>query len=179
MQADGKDSIYPGVDFFEKGYNANNDPFRGYILVSVVAMGFDMLADLNTVGIFASNFFLASYCLMNMSCFFADYTKAPSWCPSFKYYNKWVSLASAFLCLGLMFAMAWIYALATVVCQVILFAYIYYRKPEANWGSSADALTFNNAVCNLTFPEFGFYMDMTVDHYPSPGTHCQQYISFY
>ena len=89
MQADGKDSIYPGVDFFEKGYNANNDPFRGYILVSVVAMGFDMLADLNTVGIFASNFFLASYCLMNMSCFFVDYTKAPSWRPSFKYYNKW------------------------------------------------------------------------------------------
>ena len=87
-------------------------------------MGFDMLADLNTVGIFASNFFLASYCLMNMSCFFADYTKTPSWRPSFKYYNKWVSLASAFLCL--MFAMAWIYALATVVCQVILFAYIYY-----------------------------------------------------
>ena len=94
-----------------------------------------MLADLNTVGIFASNFFLASYCLMNMSCFFADYTKAPSWRPSFKYYNKWVSLASAFLCLGLMFAMAWIYALATVVCQVILFAYIYYRKPEANWAA--------------------------------------------
>ena len=78
LQAVGQDSIYPGVDFFEKGYNANNDPFRGYILVSVVAMGFDMLADLNTVGIFASNFFLASYCLMNMSCFFVDYTKAPS-----------------------------------------------------------------------------------------------------
>ena len=85
LQAVGKDGIYPGVSFFAVGYNANNDPFRGYIVVFIVAMGFVMMADLNAVGVLASNFFLASYCLMNLSCFFAEHTGAPSWRPSFKY----------------------------------------------------------------------------------------------
>ena len=43
-----------------------------------------------------------------------------SWRPAFKYYNKWVSLFSTFLCVGLMFGMAWIYATVTVVCQASL-----------------------------------------------------------
>ena len=76
-QVVGKDNIYPGVNFFEKGYNANNDPFRGYILIFFASMGFVMLADLNAIGILASNFFLASYALMNLSCFHSDYTKSP------------------------------------------------------------------------------------------------------
>ena len=77
MKAVGKDNIYPGVNFFEKGYNANNDPFRGYILIFVASMGVVMLADLNAIGILASNFFLASYALMNLSCFHSDFTKSP------------------------------------------------------------------------------------------------------
>ena len=45
-----------------------------------------------------------------------------------------------------MFSMAWIYATVTIVCQIILGAYIYYRRPPANWGSSADSYTFKSAV---------------------------------
>ena len=73
----GKDNIYPGLSFFEKGYNANNDPLRGYILIFAASMGFVMLADLNAIGILASNFFLASYTLMNLSCFHSELTKPP------------------------------------------------------------------------------------------------------
>ena len=40
-------------------------------------MGFVMLADLNAIGILASNFFLASYALMNLSCFHSEFTKPP------------------------------------------------------------------------------------------------------
>ena len=146
LQAVGKDGIYPGVAWFEKGFNANNDPWRGYILVFFVAMGFVMVAKLNAIGIIASNFFLAAYALMNLSCFHSEYTKSPGWRPAFKYYNKWVCLFSAVLCVALMFVMDWRYAAGTVACQVLLGSYIYYAKPDANWGSSADALTFNNAL---------------------------------
>ena len=69
LQAVGKDKIYPGVFFFARGYTANNDPFRGYILVFIVAFGFCMIAGLNAVSVIASNFFLAAYALMNLSCF--------------------------------------------------------------------------------------------------------------
>lgn len=146
LQAVGKDAIYPGVAFFEKGYTANNDPWRGYILVFVVAMGFVMVAQLNAIGIIASNFFLAAYALMNLSCFHSSYTNSPGWRPSFKYYNKWVSLFSAVLCVALMFIMEWRYAAGTIGIQALLGGYIYYANPEANWGSSADAQTFNTAM---------------------------------
>eukprot|EP00092_Neocalanus_flemingeri_P010472 GFUD01011283.1.p1 GENE.GFUD01011283.1~~GFUD01011283.1.p1 ORF type:complete len:1082 (+),score=181.23 GFUD01011283.1:264-3509(+) len=146
LQAVGKDGIYPGIGWFEKGYTANNDPWRGYILVFVVAMGFVMVAKLNAIGIIASNFFLAAYALMNLSCFHSSYTNSPGWRPSFKYYNKWVSLFSAFLCVALMFIMDWRYATGTVLIQAVLGAYIYYANPEANWGSSADAQTFMSAM---------------------------------
>ena len=57
MQAVGKDKIYPGVNFFAHGYTANNDPYRGYILVFVLAFGFAMFAKLNTVSVIGkSNF---------------------------------------------------------------------------------------------------------------------------
>ncbi len=64
-----------------------------------------------------------------------------------------------------MFGLSWIYATATVICQVsptphpltwpddvllycqtILGAYIYYRAPATNWGSSAVSHTFNTAI---------------------------------
>lgn len=84
LQAVGKDGIYPGVAWFAKGFNANNDPWRGYVLVFAIAMGFVMIAKLNAIGVVASNFFLAAYALMNLSCFHSDYTNAPNWRPSFK-----------------------------------------------------------------------------------------------
>ena len=47
-----KDGIYPGVKFFEKGYTANNDPWRGYILCFFGAMACVLIAELNTIGEF-------------------------------------------------------------------------------------------------------------------------------
>jgi len=146
LQAVGKDGIYPGVKWFEKGYTANNDPWRGYILVFLVAMIFVVIADLNVIGVVASNFFLAAYALMNLSCFHSEYTKAPNWRPSFKYYNKWASLVCAVVCVGLMFLMDWRVATGTIVVQIILGSYVYYANPEANWGSAADAQTFMSAM---------------------------------
>ena len=83
----GKDKIYPFVHFFARGYTANNDPWRGYLLVFGVAMGFAMIASLNGVSVVASNFFLAAYALMNLSCFHSSITKAPSWRPSYTWYS--------------------------------------------------------------------------------------------
>lgn len=85
LQAVGVDNIYPGVKFFAKAGNANNDPHRGYILVFIVAFCLMLIASLNAVGIIASNFFLAAYALMNLSCFHSSITNAPSWRPAFKW----------------------------------------------------------------------------------------------
>ncbi|NXS30630.1 S12A1 protein, partial [Pomatostomus ruficeps] len=146
FQALCKDNVYKGLEFFAKGYGKNNEPIRGYVLTFVIAMAFILIAELNTIAPIISNFFLASYALINFSCFHASYAKSPGWRPAFRYYNMWVSLFGAVLCCGVMFVINWWAALITYAIELFLYIYVTYKKPEVNWGSSTQALYFVNAL---------------------------------
>ncbi|NWY69284.1 S12A1 protein, partial [Erithacus rubecula] len=146
FQALCKDNVYKGLEFFAKGYGKNNEPIRGYVLTFVIAMAFILIAELNTIAPIISNFFLASYALINFSCFHASYAKSPGWRPAFRYYNMWVSLFGALLCCGVMFVINWWAALITYAIELFLYIYVTYKKPEVNWGSSTQALYFVNAL---------------------------------
>ena len=146
LQALAKDKLYPGIESFARGYGANDDPVRGYILVFIISVVCIIIGDLNVVSGLLSNFFVASYALINFSAFHASATKSPGWRPSFGLYNPWVSLFGAFLCVAVMFLMGWVTAIITIVIICILYMYIHYRKPEANWGSSTQAAVFVNAL---------------------------------
>ena len=146
LQALAKDKLYPGIELFAKGYGANNDPVRGYLFVFCLALICILIGDLNVVSSLLSNFFVASYALINFSSFHASITKSPGWRPSFKYFNPWLSLFGTFLCLSVMFLMDWMTAILTFVIICVLYMWIHYRKPEANWGSSTQAAVFVNAL---------------------------------
>ncbi|KAM8939350.1 solute carrier family 12 member 2-like [Pelodytes ibericus] len=146
FQALCKDNIYTGLQYFAEGYGQRNEPIRGYILTFFIALGFILIAELNTIAPIISNFFLASYALINFSCFHASLAKSPGWRPAFKYYNMWVSLLGAVLCCGVMFLIKWQAALLTCVVVLSLYIYVTYKKPDVNWGSSTQALTYLNAL---------------------------------
>ncbi|XP_076613369.1 solute carrier family 12 member 2 isoform X2 [Chaetodon auriga] len=146
FQALCKDNIYPGLSMFAKGYGKNNEPLRGYILTFGIALAFILIAELNIIAPIISNFFLASYALINFSVFHASLANSPGWRPSFKYYNMWVSLAGAVLCCVVMFVINWWAALLTNVIVMGLFIYVSYKKPDVNWGSSTQALTYHQAL---------------------------------
>uniref|UniRef100_A0A8C5B8A1 Solute carrier family 12 member 2 n=1 Tax=Gadus morhua TaxID=8049 RepID=A0A8C5B8A1_GADMO len=146
FQALCKDNIYPGLSMFAKGYGKNNEPLRGYILTFCIALAFILIAKLNIIAPIISNFFLASYALINFSVFHASIANSPGWRPSFKYYNMWVSLAGAILCCGVMFVINWMAALLTNAIVLGLYIYVSYKKPDVNWGSSTQALTYHQAL---------------------------------
>uniref|UniRef100_A0A4W5NJY4 Solute carrier family 12 member 2 n=1 Tax=Hucho hucho TaxID=62062 RepID=A0A4W5NJY4_9TELE len=146
FQALCKDNIYPGLEMFAKGYGKNNEPLRGYILTFCIALAFILIAELNVIAPIISNFFLASYALINFSVFHASLANSPGWRPSFKYYNMWVSLAGAVLCCVVMFVINWWAALMTNVIVMGLYIYVSYKKPDVNWGSSTQALTYHQAL---------------------------------
>ncbi|XP_067340075.1 solute carrier family 12 member 2-like isoform X2 [Channa argus] len=146
FQALCKDNIYPGLSLFAKGYGKNNEPLRGYILTFGIALAFILIAELNTIAPIISNFFLASYALINFSVFHASLANSPGWRPSFKYYNMWVSLGGAVLCCVVMFVINWWAALLTNVIVLGLYIYVSYKKPDVNWGSSTQALTYHQAL---------------------------------
>ena len=107
-----------------------------------------------------SNFFVATYALINFSVFHASITKSPGWRPSFKwvafyetiiklnprYYNQWVSLLGTLLCVVVMFLMDHITALITFILIICLYICVSVRKPDANWGSSTQAQAFVTAL---------------------------------
>ena len=68
------------------------------------------------------------------------------WRPSFKYYNKWISLFGTILCIAVMFLMSYVTALITLVCIVLLYVFIKSRKPDVNWGSSTQSQHFITAL---------------------------------
>ncbi|KAG7333604.1 hypothetical protein KOW79_003739 [Hemibagrus wyckioides] len=148
FQALCKDNIYKALHFFAKGHGKNNEPIRGYVLTFLIAVAFILIAELNVIAPIISNFFLASYALINFSCFHASYAKSPGWRPAYKYYNMWLSLFGAVLCCAVMFVINWWAALLTYAIEIFLYLYVTVKKPDVNWGSSKQAVTFINAVNN-------------------------------
>uniref|UniRef100_A0A669B790 Solute carrier family 12 member 10, tandem duplicate 1 n=1 Tax=Oreochromis niloticus TaxID=8128 RepID=A0A669B790_ORENI len=134
-----KDNIYPYIGVFAKGYGKNDEPLRAYLLTYFIAIAFILIAELNTISAIISNFFLCSFGLINISCFHAAITNSPGWRPSFPYYNKWIALYGAVVCVVLMFFFTWWTALITFGVIAVLFGYIIYKKPKINWGSSVQA----------------------------------------
>uniref|UniRef100_A0A914XM99 Solute carrier family 12 member 2 n=1 Tax=Plectus sambesii TaxID=2011161 RepID=A0A914XM99_9BILA len=149
FQAVSKDHLFPYIQFFAKGYGKDEEPRRAYGLGFSIAMLMILIGDLNAIAPIISNFFLASYALINYACFAASFTDSPGFRPSFSYYNMWVSLGGALLCLIVMFIISWWTALITYLFFIMLFMYIHYRKPEVNWGTSTQAQSYKSALQSM------------------------------
>ncbi|KOX69963.1 Bumetanide-sensitive sodium-(potassium)-chloride cotransporter [Melipona quadrifasciata] len=138
------DKLYPGIEWFSG--DKNKEPIRGYFLTFIIAVGFILIGELNAIAPLISNFFLAAYTLINFSTFHASLAKPIGWRPTFKYYNMWLSLAGAILCVSVMFLISWWTALITLSVVLALYLVVSYRKPDVNWGSTTQAQTYNNAL---------------------------------
>ncbi|XP_046600388.1 bumetanide-sensitive sodium-(potassium)-chloride cotransporter isoform X1 [Neodiprion lecontei] len=146
IQALGIDRIYPGLIFFSKGYGKAGEPYRGYVLTFLVASLFVLIANLNAIAPLISNFYLASYALINFCTFHAALVRPLGWRPTFKYYNTWLSLAGFILCVAIMFLIDYVMSLITFVIIFALYLIVVYRKPDVNWGSSTQAQTYKTAL---------------------------------
>ena len=89
------------------------------------------------------------------------------WRPAFKFYNKWVALFGAAICVAIMFIIRWYYALVTFVIVLILYKIVDFLKPgmcmyilydnicvhwtciDINWGSSTQAFLYSYSMRNL------------------------------
>ncbi|KAK6755992.1 hypothetical protein RB195_014406 [Necator americanus] len=131
FQAVCKDRLFPKIGYFAKGYGKNEEPRRAYALTFIIAMAMIGIGDLNAIAPIISNFFLASYALINYACFDASFADSPGFRPGFKYYNIWAT------------------ALITFFCFAALFLYILHRKPDVNWGSSTQAHSYKNALSGM------------------------------
>ncbi|CAG2107439.1 unnamed protein product [Medioppia subpectinata] len=143
------DKLFPYIGYFGKGYGPNREPRRAYVLAFAVALVSCLSGQLNLIAPIISNFFLCAYALINFSCFHASFAKSPGFRPSFRFYNKWVSLIGAAVSVLVMFTGRWPMALATYLVVGALYLYLMYRKPDVNWGSSRDAKSYISAISSV------------------------------
>ena len=130
LQAVCKDHLFPCIDYFGVGYGPGEEPRRGRFLAFFVAVAFILIGDLNIIAPIISNFSLIVHALINYAVFEASLGRSPGWRPSFKYYNMWVSLLGALLCIAMMFLIKWWAALVTIVIVTVLHKYIDFTKPQ-------------------------------------------------
>ncbi|CDW59551.1 solute carrier family 12 [Trichuris trichiura] len=154
FQAIAKDRLFPKLDFFEVGYGQNHEPRRAIIFTFILTMALVGIGDINAIAPMISNFFMATYALINYACFDASFSQAPGFRPSFKFYNKWISLLGAAICFALMFLINWWAALITTAFAITLYVYLLRRKPDVNWGSSLEANSYLSSLRRLLKLQF-------------------------
>ena len=171
FQALCRDRLFPYLHVFAKGYGKNQEPLRAYALTFAIALVGILIAKLDLIAPLISNFFLASYALVNFSTFHVDLIQPLGWRPTFKYYNKWLSLLGCVLSVSAMFLCSWPTALVTFGAVFGLFLFVKHSKPrkirfksfyppsinfifkifwtEVNWGSSSQAQTYKTALITV------------------------------
>ncbi|KAK0427092.1 hypothetical protein QR680_010060 [Steinernema hermaphroditum] len=150
FQAACKDSLFGHFKYFGKDNGPNNLPRRAYIFMSFLTMVLVLIGDLNIINDIVSNLFLATYALVNYACFDASFARSPGWRPQFPYYNMWLSLFGAALCVAIMFVLSVWKSLLCLGLFAATMMYMQRRGLEVNWGDTSQAHNYRNALLGLT-----------------------------
>jgi amino acid transporter len=136
LQSLAADRIFPFLVFFAKGSGPTANPRRGVLLSAGIAYATVAWGQLNLIAPVVSMFFLISYGLLNYATYYEASSQSPSFRPRFRYFNKWLSLAGALACLGVMLA---IDIAAGIVAVAVLFGIFQYLKRTAGPSRWADS----------------------------------------
>jgi amino acid transporter len=149
LQSLAGDRIFPLLHWFAQGTGATRNPQRGVALSCAIALSVVALGDLNAIAPVVSMFFLVSYGLVNYATYFEATAASPSFRPTFRWYNRHLSLIGTFACLGVALAIdIW----SAVIAIAILFAIIQYLKARgstARWADSRRAYYLKQVRENL------------------------------
>ncbi|XP_060833886.1 bumetanide-sensitive sodium-(potassium)-chloride cotransporter-like isoform X2 [Rhopalosiphum padi] len=149
LQRMGQDDIYPYLKYLAKGYGKSKEPYRAHIFAMVVSSVLLIIGELNNIASLISTIYLSAYAMLNLCTFHIAYFNPLGWRPTYKFYNKWLSLAAAIICILVMIFIDKKMS-AIVGCAVCVLYRIAARKKEViNWGSSKQTRhikTFIKAV---------------------------------
>ena len=145
LQAFARDNVFRVLRPMARGAGPTNEPRRAAVLTFVVAEAAVLLGDLDIVAPVITMFFMATYGLLNLACFYESYSRNPSFRPRFRW-NHWsTGLAGAVGCGAVMLLMAPVWA---VVAMAVVggFAWLIARREiETRWGDVQSGVAFESA----------------------------------
>ncbi|XP_050572973.1 solute carrier family 12 member 4-like [Cygnus atratus] len=108
-----------------------------------------LLGSIDLVAPVLSVFSLTAYLCLNLACAMQGLLTAPGWNPRCRLYHWAVSLAGAGLCLALMFATCWFYALPALGMAGMAYTYADLQGAPSEWGEGFRSLPLSAALAAL------------------------------
>lgn len=149
LQALAADGIFQQLSFFSVNSRSNGEPRRALLAVGVIAQIGILIGELDVLAPIITMAFLATYGLLNLSAFYEEVTRNPSYRPTFKYSHWLISLLGAVGCLATMVAIDYKSAFIVVFGMLMLFRIINVREIESRWGDAQSGFIFERARQNL------------------------------
>ncbi|CAI2349879.1 unnamed protein product [Caenorhabditis sp. 36 PRJEB53466] len=148
LQAIAKDEVIPILSPFKK-VTANNEPFLGLILTTLIAELAILMGGMDTIAAVVDFFFLMCYAFVNIICTLHSLLGAPNWRPRFKYYHWFLSLLGAILCFFIMFSTHWDYAIVACLLCLAIYKYVEWKGAKKEWGDGIRGLALTTAQYSL------------------------------
>jgi len=145
LQAFARDDIFRGLRGFGRSSGPAGDPRRAIILTFLISQAGVFAGDLDTIAPVITMFFLMTYGAVNLACFYESITRNPSFRPTFRL-NHWsVALLGALGCLGVMFLIDALWALAAMVLAGAIYFLIARAEIMVKWGDLGSGLAYQRA----------------------------------
>ncbi|XP_050443366.1 bumetanide-sensitive sodium-(potassium)-chloride cotransporter-like [Adelges cooleyi] len=149
LQRMGQDQVYPLLKYLAKGYGPANEPYRAHLFAIAVSSTFFVIGELNAIASFISTIYLCSYAMLNLCTFHVAHYNHLGWRPTYKFFNKWLSLAGSVICFGVMISIDMAMSV-TVFCAIwALHTMAARRKNDINWGSSMKIQRYKTILKNV------------------------------
>ncbi|MFO7963300.1 MAG: amino acid permease [Desulfobacterales bacterium] len=149
LQSLSTDRIFPFLTFFAKGAGPAANPRRAVVLAAGIAGLTIALGNLNVIAPVVSMFFLISYGLLNYATYYEARAASPSFRPTFKWFDKRLSLVGFAACLGAMLAIDPITGIIAISILFAVYQYLRRTADPARWADSRRAYHLQRVRENL------------------------------
>jgi hypothetical protein len=149
LQSLAGDRIFPLLHWFAQGSGPSRNPRRGVVLSCAIALAVVALGNLNAIAPVVSMFFLVSYGLVNYATYFEATAASPSFRPTFRWYNRYLSLIGMFACLVVALAIDIWSAVIAIAILFAIFQYLRLKGSAARWADSRRAFHLKQVRENL------------------------------
>ena len=145
LQALARDGIFKRLTIFAPGAGVSNEPRRAVVATFAIAQLGILVGKLDLIAPIITMFFMVTYGYLNLATFYESYTRNPSYRPTFRYTHWTLALVGALACAAVMFLIAPVWALVSVVLMAVLHWTISRRHISATWGDVRSGAAYERA----------------------------------
>lgn len=143
LQAIARDNLLPVLDVFAQGTEVSDTPIYAVLVTYIFCQTILFVDSVNTIAQLVTMTTLLTFGTLSFATCALKAGGAPSFRPSFKYWNIWTAAGGAVSCFGAMFFTDPAAAAACIIFAIMLFVMIHFFSPPKPWGDVTRNITYH------------------------------------